>query len=275
MPRPPVRACVLSAALLLGAGPAAADPPQLPAEGLVAWSEYDLADSHRAFAVAPGGVWAWTSGLASAQTAEQAALAACGRKSGEPCLAYAVDDAVVFDPAAWARLWRPYADAAEAARAPVGTARGQRFPDLALHDPAGRPLALSDLRGKVVLLHFWGSWCPPCLAELPELAKLHAAVADVPDLAFVLLQVREPVAQARRYLVRKGMAMPQYDSGAASRQDEHLALADGGRLPDREAAPLFPTTYVLDKQGLVLFAHRGIVAGLPDYAPLLRDAAGG
>lgn len=256
------------------ASASAGEVPGLPAAGQVGFSEYELAEPHRAFAIAPGGAWAWRSGLASAEAAARAALDACAEQTEQTCVPYSVDEAVVFDRAAWPALWRPYGDAARAAAAPVGTGRGQRFPDLAFTDTDGQPLSLSRLRGKVVVVHFWGSWCPPCLAELPEMARLYQAVAGNSDIRFVLLQAREPVANALALLKRKGYALPQYDSGADGRGPGAFTLADGASLADRIVAPLFPTTYVLDRHGLVLFAARGIAAGWPDYADFLRDAAG-
>jgi thiol-disulfide isomerase/thioredoxin len=266
--------------LLVGlATAAAADPPGLPSAGQVGFTEFEMAEPHRAFAIAPGGGWAWRSGLASANEAEQAALRACAEQTEQSCVAYAVDDAVVFDRALWPTLWRPYAVAAQAARADTGTARGQRFPDLAFHDPDGRPMSLSGLRGKVVVVHFWGSWCIPCLTELPELAKLAEAIAAEPavasEVALVLLQGREPVATARRLLSRKGYRLSQYDSGVAGQSSMHFTLADGAPLEDRLVAPLFPTTYVLDRHGLVLFAVRGLASGWVDYLPFLKDALAG
>jgi len=49
---------------------------------------------------------------------------------------------------------------------------GQKAPQLALKDLRGRDLRLSDYLGKVVLVNFWATWCPPCRAEVPDLVKM-------------------------------------------------------------------------------------------------------
>ena len=51
--------------------------------------------------------------------------------------------------------------------------RGAKAIDFALPDPAGKTVRLSDLKGKVVILSFWATWCPPCRMEMPHLQALH------------------------------------------------------------------------------------------------------
>src|SRR5688500_700889 len=46
-------------------------------------------------------------------------------------------------------------------------------PDFMLKDPGGKHVALKDLRGKVIFLNFWATWCLPCIEEMPALEKLH------------------------------------------------------------------------------------------------------
>ncbi len=55
---------------------------------------------------------------------------------------------------------------------PVAAVAQNSGPDLSLKDIKGRQLRLSDYRGKVVLINFWATWCPPCRAEVPYLVKL-------------------------------------------------------------------------------------------------------
>jgi len=264
--------CLLAAAPLGAVSPAPTFPPQLDAHGQAAYRDFQGATPHRAFAVAPGGAYGWAAERDDAPAALAEALARCRADTPQRCVAYAVDDRLVFDAAAWPRLWGPYKNAAEAAAAPVGHGLGERFPDLAFTD-GGRRLSVSTLRGKAVILHFWGSWCGPCRREMPDLQRLHQAMGRRADVAVVALQVREPFAVALRWARQQGIRLPLFDSGAHDDRDARFRLADGSQMPDREIAAVFPTTYVLDRHGLVVFSHVGPVSDWPSYAPFLRDVA--
>lgn len=230
-------------------------------------------DSHRAFAIAPGGAWGWVTDMNTVETATSGALGSCQKQSEAQCVAYAINDQVVFDEKAWPTLWRPYKNKAQAASAPLGKRRGERFPDLAIASDRGKPLKLSDWRGKVTVLHFWGSWCTPCKRELPDLQKLVEVFKNSQDVAFIFLPVRESIAASKHWLASQHLDLPLFDAGAKSNEDEFLKLADGGKIKDRTIASVFPTTYVLDRHGIVVFSHAGPVAGWTQYAPFLRDVA--
>jgi thiol-disulfide isomerase/thioredoxin len=257
----------------LSAAHVAAAPSQLGDRGQAAYAEYQAAPPPKAFAIAPGGAWGWLADQASDDIARAAALQSCQDRTRQTCVPYAVNDRIVFDAAAWPRLWGPYKTRKEAQLAPVGRQRGERFFDLAFRDPDGRPLTVADLRGKIVLLHFWGSWCAPCRREMPDLQKLHARIRSSADIALVLLQVREPIAESRAWAARQGIALPLHDSGATGEADDRLRLAGRSMLPDRDIAAMFPTTHVLDKHGVVIFSHVGPVHDWPAYEAFLRDAA--
>lgn len=227
----------------------------------------------RAFAIAPGGAWGYSTETSSTDLAEQEALANCQAQTLQPCQIYASGEMVVFNQALWERSWGPYLDAQEATRADIGSDKGERFYDLAFQTAASQPVKLSNLRGQVVVLHFWGSWCAPCLRELPELAKLASQLADEKGIRFVSLQVREDYASARAWANPVAPGLPLYDSGAQAEGDGDFVLADGQHIADRLFAKVFPTTYVLDKHGIVVFAHSGPVAHWEEYRPFLLDAA--
>lgn len=278
------RLCTLQSAILtaiffvltaLQAGAAAlndiAAVPHLDSAGKAGYREFLAAGKQRAFAIAPGGAWAWKGGEAAAELAAEAALQFCQAGTGQPCVLYAVNDKVVFDELAWTRLWGPYLNRAEAARAPVGGKRGDRFFNLTFSAPSGKTTRLSDLRGKVVVLHFWGSWCKSCRHEMPELQGLYRALGARHDVRMVLLQVREDFAASRLWVQQQRLELPLYDSGVQGKTA--LPLADGLTVNDRDIAAAFPTTYILDKHGVVVFSHVGAVTGWPQYLPLLRDVS--
>lgn len=235
-------------------------PPQLGPRGVAGYRDYLAGGNHRAFAIAPGGAWAWRADLPSADSAEQAALADCQEQTRQTCVPYAVDETVVFDAKRWPGLWGPYARAEAARRAPEGIQRGERFPDLRLFDPGGKPRKLSDYRGQVVVLHFWGSWCGPCRRELPDLQALAQKLAGQRDILFIWAPMRESVDAARAWAGQQGLTLP-------------LSELDGALPPGRPLARMFPTTYVLDKHGLVIFSHAGDASRWGEYLPFLKDAA--
>jgi len=259
--------------LLLAAGAGAAEPgspPQLDARGRAAYQDYLRADGHRAFVIAPGGTWAWRSDEDSAERALDAALDDCRQATPQRCVPYSVDGKPVFDATRWPTLWGPYVERKAAESAATGIRPGQRFPDLAIVSPAGKPMRLSDLRGSVAVLHFWGSWCPPCRRELPELQQLTKQLGSKNGIRLVLLQARETIADSRRWAASQKLDLPLHDSVP---QGEDFTLANGQRVHDRTIARAFPTTYVLDRHGIVVFAHTGPLNGWADTLPFLRDAA--
>jgi thiol-disulfide isomerase/thioredoxin len=60
----------------------------------------------------------------------------------------------------------------------VGIEIGERAPELAFESPGGEVIALSSLRGKIVLIDFWAAWCPPCRKENPDLVKTYHEFRD-------------------------------------------------------------------------------------------------
>lgn len=247
--------------------------PHLDSAGQEGYRDFLAFDKHRAFAIAPGGAWYWKGGEISAESASRNTLQACQNDNGMACVLYAVDDRVVFDEISWSRLLGPYLNRAEADATRFGLNRGERFYNLAFKNAEGKPILLSDLRGKVVLLHFWGSWCPPCRGEMPELQKLRQALSASSDIQMVLLQVQEDFDLSRRWTKQQHLNLPLYDSGVKGKAMSALALSDGRKINDRDIAPAFPTTYILDKHGIVVFSSVGPVSRWPQYLPLLRDVA--
>lgn len=104
----------------------------------------------------------------------------------------------------------------------------------------GKKLSLSDYEGKVVVLNVWGSWCPPCRAEAPQLVE--AAKQTKGKAQFIGLNTRDQdPAPARAFVRTSGMPYPSIHDG------------DGSVLLQLSAVPpkAIPSTLVIDKQGRI------------------------
>jgi thiol-disulfide isomerase/thioredoxin len=254
--------------------PSGAAIPHLGESGREAFArEYRAAPAPKAFVIGPGGSWAWVKGAASAEDAATDALERCDRLSSH-CVVYAADDRIVFAPEKWAGALAPYPTAADAASARTGWETGRRYFDLGFKTRDGRASSIGALRGKIVLVQFWGSWCPPCRVEMPAFQKLYETLHDRADVAFVLLNYREEAGVGYRWAERNGIRLPFADSGSRGREDDNLYLASGAAVPYGQAVALaqVPSTFILDRNGLVIFRKSGASDTWPEMAEQIRHA---
>jgi len=114
---------------------------------------------------------------------------------------------------------------------------GQTAPDFEVHDLLGNPVRLSQFRGQPVWLMFWGSWCPPCRAEFPDVQRAYEQLAPQ-GVRLLGVSVREPWTAAAAYAVQNGATFD-----VLTDQDES-GLA---------AYPLFnvPTHIFIDADGVI------------------------
>lgn len=108
----------------------------------------------------------------------------------------------------------------------------------------GQPLALDALRGKVVLLNFWATWCKPCRAEIPDLISLQSAYAGKLQILALSLDDESPET-VREFVRQSGI-----NYSVAMATPEILALYGG--------VPALPTSFLVDTQGRVVRKHVGL-----------------
>lgn len=133
---------------------------------------------------------------------------------------------------------------------------GQAAPDFIVGTAAeGRPVRLSDYRGKPVWLNFWGSWCPPCRAEMPELQAAYEQLRPK-GLEILAISLNEPAADAAAFAELNGAT--------------YMILSDPRREYTGASYPIFnfPTHILVDAEGVI----RDIVLAPIDEAEILERA---
>lgn len=109
-----------------------------------------------------------------------------------------------------------------------------------LVDLEGNTSNFESYEGKVVLVNFWATWCPPCIAELPSLVKLHNDFGD--KVAFVFV-ANDEVGKVSQFLEKKDLQLPVY--------------FETSRTPEVLVSKSIPATYILSKSGKVVVAEKG------------------
>jgi thiol-disulfide isomerase/thioredoxin len=141
----------------------------------------------------------------------------------------------------------------------------EKAPHFILPDLQGRPVDLRDLKGKVVYINFWASWCGPCKQEFPELIKLANKYREA---GFVVLAVNQDKQRA----------------GVDDFLDKYAPIAPNMTIlldPKMTVIASFgpralPTSFVLDREGVVRYIHFGFkdtdpAAWAGEIEPLLKE----
>lgn len=124
---------------------------------------------------------------------------------------------------------------------------GEAAPDTrAVALQGGMAPALADLRGKVVLVDFWASWCAPCLKSLPMYSTLRDELPRA-DFEVLAISVDESATDARRFLSAHPVSFPVLHGDPA--------------LPERWGVEAMPTSYLVDREGIVRAVHHGFKPG--------------
>jgi thiol-disulfide isomerase/thioredoxin len=157
------------------------------------------------------------------------------------------------------------AAAAAAAAVPAGFASkldhandGKPATDYVFKDVDGKPVKVGDLKGKVVVMNMWASWCGPCKIEMPTLAKLQAAYAGQPvEVVAISIDKPEAIGEAKAFLAKQAPLKFYNDPDA--------------KMPwaIKPSAQGIPTTVIYGKDGL----ERGRVNGDADWSGVGAKAA--
>jgi len=116
---------------------------------------------------------------------------------------------------------------------------GNPAPDFTVRDLGGREVRLADLRGKVVVLNFWATWCPPCREEIPSMMQLNKSMAGKP-YQMLALSIDEGGKKAvEDYFAKSGTNLPAF-------------LDPGQAIGNLYGITGVPETFVIDKKGVIV-----------------------
>jgi cytochrome c biogenesis protein CcmG/thiol:disulfide interchange protein DsbE len=126
---------------------------------------------------------------------------------------------------------------------------GSKTEDFDLFDTNGNRVKLSDMRGSVVFVNFWATWCGSCAEELPSIERLFKSLSGNPSFKMVTILFKDNISNVTSYMKQTGYSFPVFLN------------------PDESAAKIFgitgvPETYIIDKKGVLRYK----VLGPSDWA---------
>lgn len=121
-------------------------------------------------------------------------------------------------------------------------------PNFSVKNENGEITETSQLRGKVVFINFWASWCPPCRAEFPSVQKLYDRYRSNENMVFLTVNLDDELILGKNYLQKEKLTIP--------------FLVPNSSIPKELYSGSIPATIVLDKTGKIRMHH----SGMADYS---------
>jgi cytochrome c biogenesis protein CcmG/thiol:disulfide interchange protein DsbE len=122
---------------------------------------------------------------------------------------------------------------------------GAPAPDLTGVTVDGRQVSLKDLRGRVVVLNFWATWCAPCREEMPALEARYEKYKD-DGLVVLAIDFDEPAEDVRAFQDQLGLTFP-------------VLLDPGAKIQQLYRVRGYPTSYFVDRDGTIQVQHIGVM----------------
>jgi len=125
----------------------------------------------------------------------------------------------------------------------------------------GQVIKTADLKGKVVFINFWASWCGPCLAEMPSIQILYDKFKHNTDVVFLIVSIDNKKLDAEKFIAKQNFNLPFVFSHSS--------------IPEEWLGNEIPTTIILNKSGLLVAKKQGLYdysgQGVQNYIQHLID----
>ncbi len=130
--------------------------------------------------------------------------------------------------------------------APALAQKGGTITDFSLGSLDGAQIALADYEGEVIIMNFWATWCPPCRAEMPAINRFYEAHKDE-GLAVLAINAQEDAATVRPFIQANKFSFP-------------VLLDLQGRVASQYSTRSFPTTFIIDRDGVIQHVQTGEIS---------------
>lgn len=124
---------------------------------------------------------------------------------------------------------------------------GARAPEIGMRDLEGNQVTIAGLRGRVVVVDFWASWCEPCADSMPVYQRLYNTYRER-GLTIVGVSQDRAADNARQFATRHRLAFP-------------VVFDEGHAVANRYRPPRMPTAFIIDRGGIVRHVHAGYRSG--------------
>lgn len=132
---------------------------------------------------------------------------------------------------------------------------GLNAPEFSLSDPSGKTYTLSELKGSVVFINFWATWCPPCIEEMPSIQNLYNGFKDKKEFRMITIPYKDDYNKAMAYQQQNNYTLP-------------VLIDRDGKSAKAYGVTGVPETYIVDKQGVL----RQKVIGPADWSTTEVDS---
>ncbi|MGV3761377.1 TlpA family protein disulfide reductase [Parapedobacter sp.] len=120
--------------------------------------------------------------------------------------------------------------------------------DISFKGEDGKTVSISALKGKVIFINFWATWCPPCIHEMPSINELKQSFNENDDIVFLMVDVDNKIEKSSAFMQENNYDLPVY-----------VPVSD---IPSDYLGGAIPTTVILDKRGEMV----GRMEGGRDYS---------
>ncbi|WP_026898066.1 TlpA family protein disulfide reductase [Daejeonella oryzae] len=135
---------------------------------------------------------------------------------------------------------------------------GDIYPEISFANALGNKINLSELKGKVVFINFWATWCLPCRVEMPSINTLYKKYKDDKSIVFIMVDADNKLKSSQKYMDKRRFELPVFEAVSS--------------IPEEIFNGTLPATLIIDKYGRIVFKHEGMARyDKPEMMKFIED----